>query len=464
MSFLSIQFATLFGSLLALFLVIRAPFTRKLLVLLASAIFYAWADWRYVFLLASVTVADYLIGNAMAHERRLRVRRGLLAVSVTLNLGFLFVFKYSYFAAATADRLFGQTAPAWSIALPIGISFYTFETLSYVIDIYRQDVEPARSLLDYAVFVSFFPRLVAGPIMRARQFLPQLASGFRLSLTSFADGAQMFAIGAFKKLVIADNLATFVDRIYADPAIFTPYTVWAAIFSNAIQVYADFSAYTDMATGLACILGIQLPPNFNLPFVAQSITEFWQRWHISFSSWLRDYLYIPLGGNRQGAFNTYRNLILTMLLGGLWHGASWNFVLWGGSQGLLLVTERLFSGGRSIQPAPWDRASAWFRAIACFTTFSVTLVLFRSKDINTTGVVFRKLAFQDTGGISWIYAPALIFVPAFLAGGFAAANLPQRNWRLAWSNPLLPAFLIFIVLSVVLFMPHDFSPFLYYRF
>ena len=219
------------------------------------------------------------------------------------------------------------------------------------------------------------------------------------------------------------------------PSIFTPDTVWAAIFANAIQVYADFSGYTDMATGLACVLGIELPPNFRLPFTAQSTTEFWQRWHISFSSWLRDYLYIPLGGNRQGDWDTYRNLIITMLLGGLWHGASWNYVLWGGSQGVLLILERHVSGGKKIQPAAWTRPEARLRAIACFTTFSVTLVLFRSRDLHTAESVFRKLAFLDTAGMSWIHWSVLAFVPAVWVGGFIANGLSIHPRALAWSNP-----------------------------
>ncbi len=463
MSFLSPQFAILFGALLAILCVVRAHSARKVVVLVVSAIFYGWEDWRFLFLLGSVTVADYLIGNVLAREERPRVRRGLLAVSVVLNLGFLFVFKYSHFAAASVNSVFGLPSPTWSMALPIGISFYTFETLSYVIDLYRREAEPAQSLLDYAVFVSFFPRLVAGPIMRARQFLPQLGSGLRLSRTGFASGAQLFAMGVFKKVVVADNLAVFVDRIYANPEGFTPATVWAAVFSTAIQIYADFSAYTDMATGLACVLGIELPPNFRLPFISQSTGELWQRWHISFSSWLRDYLFIPLGGSRHGEWNTYRNLLVTMLVAGLWHGASWHFVLWGGSQGVLLVLERMIFGA-GIKPAQWDRPSAWVRATACFTTFSVTAVLFRATNFHNAAEVYRKLGFQNTSGISWLYWPVLVFVPAILVGGFIVVALPRRPRPLAWTNPLLPALLVFVAAIVLIFMPFHSSPFVYYRF
>jgi alginate O-acetyltransferase complex protein AlgI len=463
MSFLSTQFAILFGALLALLLIVRASTARKVIVLAVSAIFYAWADWRFLFLLATVTLVDYRIANALARQQRHGARRALLTLSIVVNLSFLFVFKYAHFAAATVDLLAGRPAPTWSIALPVGISFYIFETLSYVIDVYRGDAKPARSLLDYAVFVSFFPRLIAGPIMRARQFLPQLERGFHLSPSNLATGAQWFASGVFKKMVVADNLAIFVDRVYRQPVAFTPYTIWAASFSFAIQVYADFSAYTDMATGLACVLGIELPPNFRLPFTSQSTTELWQRWHISLSTWLRDYLYIPLGGNRRGEARTCLNLMITMLLGGLWHGAGWTFVIWGGLQGVLLVVERLLSGGKRIQPMPWTRPEAWLRTIACFTAFTATLSVFRSRELDTAAIVFRKLFFLDTSGIDWIHWSCLVFVPAFWIGGFILRALPSPR-PLAWSNPMLPAALALVVISVMLFMPLDISPFIYFRF
>ncbi len=464
MNFLSRQFAILFAMQCLFLLVIRPPAARKVSVLIVSAIFYGWADWRFLFLLSTVTVVDYGVARVLAREVRIPARRALLGLSVTLNLGFLFAFKYSHFAAVIAARIAQHPDPVWSLALPIGISFYTFETLSYVIDVYRREATPTESLLDYAVFVSFFPRLIAGPITRAHQFLPQLAGGLRVTPEGFASGAQLFAIGAFKKMVVADNLAIFVDRVYQNPYSFTPATVWAAVFSYSIQVYCDFAAYTDMARGAARALGIDLPPNFRLPYTSQSITEFWQRWHITLSSWLRDYLYIPLGGNRKGTFNTYRNLILTMVLGGLWHGANWTFVVFGAVQGLLLTLERMLAGGRKIEPAPWNRPSAWLRAIACFVTFSVSLVLFRGTDLHTIEGMFRKLAFLDESGIYWIYWSAPLFVSTFWIGGFIVRRFPLRPWPLAWSNPLLPAFLMFIVLSVFLFMPVTISPFIYFRF
>jgi alginate O-acetyltransferase complex protein AlgI len=228
MSFLSREFVVLFAVLMVSLLIIRPHSARKVLVLLVSAVFYGWADWRFLFVLASVTVVDYFVAQRFFVEKRLPIRRGLLILSLALNLGFLFAFKYSYFAAVNAARLLGRGTPSWRVALPIGISFYTFETLSYVFDVYRGNAEPAASLLDYAVFVTFFPRLVAGPIMRAPQFLQQLSTGLRLTPQSFASGAQLFTLGLLKKVVLADNLAFFIDRVYADPARFTPSSVWAS--------------------------------------------------------------------------------------------------------------------------------------------------------------------------------------------------------------------------------------------
>jgi alginate O-acetyltransferase complex protein AlgI len=464
MSFLSREFAVLFAILVASLLIVRPHSARKVLILLVSAVFYGWADWRFLFVLATVTVADYSIAQRLFAEQRPPLRRALVTLSLALNLGFLFAFKYSYFAAVNAAHLLGRTAPSWKLALPIGISFYTFETLSYVFDVYRGNTTPAASLLDYAVFVTFFPRLVAGPIMRAPQFLQQLSTGLRLTPQSFASGAQLFSLGLLKKVVLADNLAFFVDHVYRDPSRFTPSSVWAAAISYSIQIYCDFSAYTDMATGLSRILGIELPVNFRRPYAAQSITEFWQRWHISLSSWLRDYLYIPLGGSRNGTWKTYRNLVITMLLGGLWHGAQWTFVIWGLTHAALLIVERLLARGRKIKPAPWSHPVAWLRNAACFITLTLTWVLFRSPTIDLARDIYRKLLFLDTDGIVWIYwsVPAVLVI-VWLAD-ILSSRIPARRLELRWSSPLLPAFFLFAALTALLFMPEVISPFIYFRF
>jgi alginate O-acetyltransferase complex protein AlgI len=286
----SIEFAVLLLGVLLSLIAFRAASVRKLTLLAASCLFYAYWDWRFLGLLATVTILDYTISRYIVSAPTLRRKRLLLAFSIVSNLGFLFYFKYFNFFLGTLNAALlplGWQLDTLNIILPIGISFYTFETLSYVIDIYHDLIPPAKSILDYAIFITFFPRLVAGPIMRAQQFLPQLERGLQLNLDNLAAGLQLFMRGLFKKLVIADNLAIFVDQLYAAPGLFSPSTVWLGVFAYSIQILCDFSGYTDMALGIARILGFQLPENFSLPYTAQSITEFWQRWHISLSTWLR---------------------------------------------------------------------------------------------------------------------------------------------------------------------------------
>lgn len=456
------EFAVLFGALLAALLLVRREAGRRLLVLGVSCVFYGWADWRFLALLGVVTVVDYSIAKAIAGSDAPRFRRWLLAGSVATNLGLLFVFKYFGFFTANLARL-GVPVTVLEIALPVGISFYTFETLSYVIDVYRGTAEPARSLLDYAVFITFFPRLVAGPIMRARQFLPQLESGVVLSLDNFAAGAQLFALGAVKKMVFADGAAVFVDNIYQYPKQFSPLAVWLAVFCYSIQILCDFSGYTDMAMGLARILGIQLPPNFALPYTAQSLTEFWQRWHISLSTWLRDYLYIPLGGNRSGTVRTYVNLMVTMLLGGLWHGANWNFLAWGGLHGFYLVVERRLWGGR-LEPAPWTSPWAWVRATGCFLVVSLTWVFFRSPGLAATVRIWKKLLFLDNSGVFWVFWPGCAAAGAVIAGGLLSRLFAVEIRPLPARSPLLPAALLLAAVAVLVLMPVKSSPFIYFRF
>jgi alginate O-acetyltransferase complex protein AlgI len=411
-----------------------------------------------------VTVVDYYIAHALEVSAQMTRRRLLLAASIVTNLGLLFFFKYFNFFLENFNGAFGLHVALWHIILPIGISFYTFETLSYVIDVYRRVTPPARSILDYAIFITFFPRLVAGPIMRGQQFLPQLEHGIVLASDNFALGAQIFVRGLLKKMVVADNVAVLVDQVYAAPGAFSPATVWLAVFAYSVQILCDFSGYTDMAVGLGRIMGIQLPPNFNLPYTAQSITEFWQRWHISLSTWLRDYLYIPLGGNRKGPARTHVNLLLTMLLGGLWHGASWNFVVWGGLHGFYLVIERVFRGEARAAPANWTRVRAWLKAAWIFVLVSMTWVFFRSPSMEITVAVWRKLLLVDPHGITWLFVPALLAVPVMVLGGFLARRWEWRFPLVATWSPLLPAVLVLGALLVFLFAALDSSPFIYFQF
>jgi D-alanyl-lipoteichoic acid acyltransferase DltB (MBOAT superfamily) len=341
--FPTLQFALFFLILLALLFVFRRSTPRKLILLVAGWVFYMAWNPAFIWLLFAASLIDYWAGGQIHRLADPRRRRALLVLSLCANLGLLGYFKYAGLLASSLLYLFKAAGVPldwhlWAITLPVGISFYTFQSMSYTIDIYLRRAHPAASLLDYMLFVGFFPHLVAGPIVRAIDFLPQLQRPVQLRCDNKV--LLLIASGLVKKVVVADNLAPLVNAVLRDPAQQTSPAVWLATLCFAVQIYCDFSGYTDIAIGLARLLGFWIPPNFDRPYFARNPGEFWRKWHISLSSWLRDYLYIPLGGNRGGEWRSVRNLMLTMLLGGLWHGASWNFVLWGAWHGLLLVGHR----------------------------------------------------------------------------------------------------------------------------
>ena len=465
MNFVSIEFAILLASVLLLTAVFRAPLVRKLVILSASCAFYAFWDWRFLGLLVFVTVLDYYISVALIHSKDARRRKLLLAVSVTANLLILGFFKYFNFFVDSMNLMLvplGLRLPELQIILPIGISFYTFETLSYVIDVYRGKTEPAHSLLDYAVFITFFPRLVAGPIMRASHFLPQLYRGVRFSKENFILGAQYFVQGLLKKIVVADTLALITDRVYQTPWFYSSPTVWLGVCAFALQVCFDFSGYSDMATGTARMFGFELAVNFNLPFTSLNLVEFWQRWHISLSTWLRDYLYIPLGGNRKGELRSYFNLFVTMLLGGLWHGASWNFVLWGGLHGLGLAFDRWRTRGKPDEV--WTLASGWYKGVGVFLWVALTCVFFRSQTIDGALAVFRKLLFIDPAGVDWFYFPAILYITVVLLGGFVLRIWQLDLNKLDFKQPYLLPVIASEYLFAFLFASNGTSPFIYFQF
>jgi D-alanyl-lipoteichoic acid acyltransferase DltB (MBOAT superfamily) len=342
--FNSLAFLVFFPTFLLAYLATRGPL-RLWLTLLSSYFFYAWWDWRLLPLLWFQTGLDFFVGRAVYRMPDRRRRRRLLAVSLTTNLSLLGFFKYFHFGVESARglaRLLGFEVPdvTLQILLPVGISFYTFQSMSYVIDVYRGEIEPEPSLLRFATAVALFVHLVAGPIVRARHLLPQLRSDRVFDADVATAGFEQALWGFFKKMAIADSLAPLVDVQFAAPNLHDGTSLLLAVYFYAVQIYCDFSGYTDIALGLAKILGYDLGVNFDRPYFSTSFSDFWRRWHISLSSWLRDYLYISLGGNRRGAPRTYVNLMLTMLIGGLWHGANWTFVAWGGLHGLYLVVER----------------------------------------------------------------------------------------------------------------------------
>ena len=314
-------------------------FIRHIILLIASYIFYGWWNWKCLFLMVGLTAISY--GCSLMLEKP--NKKFYLALGVIVPLVVLGVFKYFNFFVDSFSQMFGiQRMGTLNILLPVGISFYTFQTLSYTLDVWRGKVKPEKSFIKVALYIAFFPQLVAGPIVKAGEFLPQLYEDRNISAENFKKGIQFFVFGLFKKMVIADNISVCVDTVFQMPENFHAISILAAVIGYSIQIYCDFSGYSDMAIGCAKCLGYDLMRNFDMPYISKNISEFWKRWHISLSTWLQEYLYIPLGGNRRGTVRTYINLFLTMLIGGLWHGAAWTFVAWGALHGVALCIHKLW--------------------------------------------------------------------------------------------------------------------------
>jgi alginate O-acetyltransferase complex protein AlgI len=460
-------FALTFGVHWAL----RGDRARKLWLLAMSYVFYGYWDYRFVGLIVLCTVFDYGVGLLLARTEDTRRRRALIAASLCMNLGLLGFFKYYGFFVSSAVALLsslglGVSVPLLKVVLPAGISFFTFQTMSYTIDVYRRQLPPQRNFLDFALFVGFFPQLVSGPIVRASQFLPQLTVSRVLANVNVRRALVLFAVGYFKKACVADHIAAAIDPVFAHPSQFDGVARALSALLYSIQIYCDFSGYTDMALGAAALLGYDLAVNFEAPYFSTSVREFWQRWHISLSTWLRDYLYIPLGGNRGGPYRAARNLMLTMLLGGLWHGANWTFVLWGFLHGAALVVQRFwasFRAGRSssASPTPAVRVLCWLGTFAwvvlCFT-------IFRCENIGRAGEFLAR-----TGARSAELPPSLDWCAVVLVLGAAhwvifrhKAELKSRvvaaaDWQFYPALGVLTALLLSLT-------PAKSAPFIYFQF
>ena len=370
----------------------KAPF-RKVFLLAFSYFFYGYWDYRFCSLLLLSTVIDYFTGKYIWLSNDSKVRKKLLLVSLFSNLGILGFFKYFNFFIGSFDNitnLFGYNLDYLhlNIILPVGISFYTFQTLTYTIDIYRREIKPVNSFIDFALYVSFFPQLVAGPIERAKNLLPQISKMPTPTLMQFKQGFVLITIGMFKKVLIGDTTGRIVDQIFTQPQYYASSELLMGLILFSVQIYADFSGYSSIARGTAKWLGIELMENFNQPYLSSNITEFWRRWHISLSTWLKDYLYISLGGNRKGNLRTYINLMITMLLGGLWHGASWTFVVWGGLHGIYLTIHKFIIGNKKINISyKFDSYKGFGKFI--LKVFAVNLLVL------VTWLFFRAKTFGD---------------------------------------------------------------------
>ncbi len=508
---------------------------RNLYLFLVSLFFYYKTGGLFFFILLFSTVTDFFIGHAIYRSKKTLYKKIWVALSVTLNLGVLAFFKYDYFLTETINAFFGTHlevvthAAKWSNVLfgthfdlskilpPVGISFFTFQTISYTLDVYKEKVKPVKSLVDFGFYVSFFPQLVAGPIVRAAHFVPQLYKKYTLSAYEFGLGFYLILKGLTKKMLIGDYIAVnLIDRVFANPASYTGFENLSALFGYSVQVYCDFSGYTDIAIGVALLMGFYLPKNFNSPYKAKSVGEFWKRWHISLSSWLKDYLYIPMGGNRGGSAFTYIsltvillfvvliagklilipififvisviwlltrffpsikltlstniNLMMTMLLGGLWHGSSWMFVLWGGLNGVGIVVYKFWK-----KISPYENSTHWlvnaWKIFFTFTFITFTRIWFRGESMQGT----YELLSQVSTNFAWPLVPSMIlnYWKVFLLMIFAlvvhwlsdSVKVKYRDWFIA--RPLYQKIGIAVVVIFIIYqsVSAGLQPFIYFQF
>jgi len=440
---------------------------RMLWLLVASCAFYtSWNPLLILLVLFSASV-DYIAALLLEKTESPARRKLILTLSVSTNLSLLAFFKYIHFFVSNVHSACNWLGidfeqPVFQVALPLGISFYTFEAISYIVDVYRGKIRAVRNLLDYALFIMFFPHLIAGPIVRPADFLPQVLRRKRFNWERIEAGARLFLLGLFKKAVLADWLGSVLDPVYAKPGEYGSATVWLTVIAYAFQVYGDFSGYSDMAIGLAHLFGFKLKPNFNMPFLAGNISEFWNRWHMSLSSWLRDYLYIALGGSRRGNWITYRNLLLTMFLCGLWHGASWTFALFGLYNGVLMVLHRMLFPKPRGHSAPYRVMST----AATFLCFAIGLIFFRAATFGDALLIVERLAWPIAGAT--LALTSLVLIAACLAamavGHWVGAATDVPGWLRRLPAPLVSAGLALFLLATFLLIPDDGRLFIYFQF
>jgi alginate O-acetyltransferase complex protein AlgI len=461
MLFNSLHFAVFFVAVLSIYWALPGAWKKPFLIG-ASYFFYAAWDYRFVALLVFTTGVDFACGRLIHDAETPGGRKLFLTLSLSANLAVLGFFKYFNFFMDSFCSLFGvSTSLGLSIILPVGVSFYTFQSMSYTIDIFRGTVKPA-SIIDYFLFVSFFPQLIAGPIVRAGQFLPQESIEKKFSFNDLASGLSLFLRGFVKKVLFADLLARAVDPVFADPGSFSSAACVVAVYGFAFQIYWDFSGYTDMARGAAKTLGYDLPVNFNLPYTSKSFGEFWQRWHISLSSWLRDYLYIGLGGNRHGTLKTLRNLFITMALGGLWHGAQWHFVLWGVFHGTLLVCERAIASMAGQSALAANRMVTLVRRVVVFHCVCASWVLFRCPDLTKAKELLRTM-FQGSWDIGGAQSIPIVALALFFVWEILSAMAESDRARAAMLVRIRSALSGAAVALAFLYSTTS-APFLYFQF
>ncbi|MBF0522871.1 MAG: MBOAT family protein [Candidatus Omnitrophica bacterium] len=478
MLFNSIQFFLFFIIVYGLYLAFKHRWQNWLLIV-ASCLFYAAWNWKFLLLMFVSISTDFWCSNLIVRTSDLKKRRAWLWLSLGVNLGILGFFKYYNFFAGNVQgflQTFHLVSPAFSLALnivlPVGVSFYTFEAISYIVDVYHEKIKPAQRYWDYVLFVIYFPHLIAGPIMRAKDFLPQISLPRKIRLDQFYDGCFLFFWGLLEKILIADNLAKIADPIFSAVAPYDGGKVLIALYAFAFQIFCDFDGYSNMARGMGKCMGFEITINFKQPYFSTNPQEFWQRWHISLSSWLRDYLYIPLGGNRKGKARTYINLFLTMLLGGLWHGAAWTFVLWGAYQGVLLAIHRVVSPyfsnlGDNLSEflkGLWKLA----RIIFFFQFICLGWLLFRATSLSQVGEMLTALFnpvswhFQSDSFNLWMMIITYISITVFVQ--FFQYQTNDQTAALKWPWQARAAFYILCYFLVIFYGVEGGKQFIYFQF
>jgi D-alanyl-lipoteichoic acid acyltransferase DltB (MBOAT superfamily) len=460
MQFNSIQFIIFLSTIVMLFYTMTAK-KRRWMLLIVSYVFYCFWSIPFSLLLLLCTIVNYIAAMCICATDREFRRRFCLTASVLTSLGILGLFKYADFFSWSILELTGiRPWPHLNLILPLGISFYTFQAMSYTIDVYRGSTEARKNFLDVALFISFFPQLVAGPIIRAGVLIPQLQGRQILRWDSICTGVAMVIWGMVKKVYFADTMAVIVNEAYASPERFSGLSLLVATYAFAIQIYCDFSGYTDIAIGSARLIGIDLPKNFNKPYLSLSIREFWRRWHISLSTWLRDYLYIPLGGNQRGRIRTYVNIMITMLLGGLWHGAGWNWVIWGGIQGIVMSVERMIGLGKQAPRYKFWRIVRW--AIT-FHIICLSWVFFRARSLDSAVQVLKRITAFAPGDTAISLSP--VFVMALLLL-FELYDIQHRWIQTFKQSPATArwAGYAFVLIIIVTFIKAPNPEFIYFQF
>lgn len=467
-------FLLLFVGFILIYRLLRRFKTVKMIfVILFSLYFYYKSSAGYCFILLGVCISDYLLGIWMGRADKRWLRRLIVWINVLLNIGMLVYFKYFNLLIDTISNFTTAKFDALDIILPAGISFFTFRSISYIVDLYRRHLEPCRNFLDYTFYLTFFPPLLAGPVVRAKDMLPQIKENPVASKAMVSEGLFLIMAGLVKKVVVADFISgNFVDRIFDNPSLYSGFENLMGMYGFFLQLYCDFSGYSDMAIGIALLLGFRFKDNFRAPFKAQSPTEFWRRWHISLSTWLRDYVYIPMGGNRKGKGRAYVNQFSTMVIGGLWHGASWMYVVWGGLQGVLLVGHKAL---KSLFPKlPEHKRNDWWRvALNMFLTFNllaITFVFFRMRSLDQAGEMAHQIFHDFHFGIAPQFIAGYFTIILALMLGFFMHFAPKR-----WSTNALKKFtaipfwiqaviLAIVILLIIQVRQSDLVPFIYLQY